>query len=207
MKYLKLFLEHNEIPSHFIDLYSIGYVLDPNTGIMYAKWKKAFPSANILDRGYDQVVYSAENGYELDFDGTIPGVSPEEELELSKWWKSCEEMVGDKINWDMINVAKDLSLDYLDEGLDLNIQVLASITPTAGKIQVYYEGFSHNSSTQKWYKYFPEKMKIVTDGVLQYRFSLRETKSGNPTSRCELYNYELSQKLSEIYKSELIIKP
>ena len=201
MKYLKLFLEHNEIPSHFIDLYSIGYVLDPNTGIMYAKWTKA---------GYDQVVYSAEKGYELDFDGTIPGVSPEEELELSKWWKSCEEMVGDKINWDMINVAKDLSLDYLDEGLDLNIQVLASITryhQNGYKIQVYYEEFSHNSSTQKWYKYFPEKMKIVTDGVLQYRFSLRETKSGNPTSRCELYNYELSQKLSEIYKSELIIKP
>ena len=191
MKYLKLFLEHNEIPSYFIDLDSIGYVLNPNTGFMYAKWKKG---------GYDH-----ENGYEVDFDGTIEGVSPEEELELSKWWKSCEEMVGDKINWDMINVAKDLSLDYLDEGLDLNIQVLASIT--AGKIQVYYEGFSHNSSTQKWYKYFPEKMKIVTDGVLQYRFSLRETKSGNPVSRCELYNYELSQKLSEIYKSELIIKP
>ena len=193
MKYLKLFLEHNEIPSHFIDLDSIGYVLDPNTGFMYAKWKKG---------GYDH-----ENGYEVDFDGTIEGVSPEEGLELSKWWKSCEEMVGDKINWEMINMAKDLSLDYLDEGLDLNIQVLASITPTAGKIQVYYEGFSHNSSTQKWYKYFPEKMKIVTDGVLQYRFSLRETKSGNPVSRCELYNYELSQKLSEIYKSELIIKP
>ena len=193
MRYLKLFLEHNEIPSYFIDLDSIGYVLDPNTGFMYAKWKKG---------GYDH-----ENGYEVDFDGTIEGVSPEEELELSKWWKSCEEMVGDKVNWDMINVAKDLSLDYLDEGLDLNIQVLASITSTAGKIQVYYEGFSHNSSTQKWYKYFPEKMKIVTDGVLQYRFSLRETKSGNPVSRCELYNYELSQKLSEIYKSELIIKP
>jgi hypothetical protein len=196
MRYLKLFLEHNETPSHFIDLDSIGYVLDPNTGMMYAKWKKG---------GYDH-----ENGYEVDFDDTIEGVSPEEELELSKWWKSCEEMVGDKINWDMINVAKDLSLDYLDEGLDLNIQVLASITryhQNGYKIQVYYEGFSHNSSTQKWYKYFPEKMKIVTDGVLQYRFSLRETKSGNPVSRCELYNYELSQKLSEIYKSELIIKP
>ena len=193
MRYLKLFLEHSEVPSYFIDLDSVGYVLDPNTGFMYAKWKKG---------GYDH-----ENGYEVDFDDTIEGVSPEEELELSKWWKSCEEMVGDKINWQMINMAKDLSLDYLDKGLELSIQVIASITPAAGKIQVYYEHFSHKSNSTKWYKYFPEKMKIVTDGVLQYRFSLRETNSGNPVSRCELYNYELSQKLSEIYKSELIIKP
>jgi hypothetical protein len=193
MRYLKLFLEHSEVPSYFIDLDSAGYVLDPNTGFMYAKWKKG---------GYDH-----ENGYEVDFDDTIEGVSPEEELELSKWWKSCEEMVGDKINWQMINMAKDLSLDYLDKGLELSIQVIASITPAAGKIQVYYEHFSHKSNSTKWYKYFPEKMKIVTDGVLQYRFSLRETNSGNPVSRCELYNYELSQKLSEIYKSELIIKP
>lgn len=192
MRYLKLFLEHSEVPSYFIDLDSAGYVLDPNTGFMYAKWKKG---------GYDH-----ENGYEVDFDDTIEGVSPEEELELSKWWKSCEEMVGDKINWQMINMAKDLSLDYLDKGLELSIQVIASITPAAGKIQVYYEHFSHKSNSTKWYKYFPEKMKIVTDGVLQYRFSLRETNSGNPVSRCELYNYELSQKLSEIYKSELIIK-
>jgi hypothetical protein len=192
MRYLKLFLEHSEVPSYFIDLDSVGYVLDPNTGFMYAKWKKG---------GYDH-----ENGYEVDFDDTIEGVSPEEELELSKWWKSCEEMVGDKINWQMINMAKDLSLDYLDKGLELSIQVIASITPAAGKIQVYYEHFSHKSNSTKWYKYFPEKMKIVTDGVLQYRFSLRETNSGNPVSRCELYNYELSQKLSEIYKSELIIK-
>jgi hypothetical protein len=189
MRYLKLFLEHSEVPSYFIDLDSVGYVLDPNTGFMYAKWKKG---------GYDH-----ENGYEVDFDDTIEGVSPEEELELSKWWKSCEEMVGDKINWQMINMAKDLSLDYLDKGLELSIQVIASITPAAGKIQVYYEHFSHKSNSTKWYKYFPEKMKIVTDGVLQYRFSLRETNSGNPVSRCELYNYELSQKLSEIYKSEL----
>ena len=40
MKYLRLYKEHNEIPDYFIDLDSIGYVLDPNTGMMYAKWKK-----------------------------------------------------------------------------------------------------------------------------------------------------------------------
>lgn len=57
MRYLKLFLEHSEVPSYFIDLDSVGYVLDPNTGFMYAKWKKG---------GYDH-----ENPYEVDFDDTL----------------------------------------------------------------------------------------------------------------------------------------
>ena len=193
MKYLKLFLEHSEIPDYFIDLDSVGYVLDPNTGMMYAKWRKG---------GYDH-----ENGYEVDFDDTIEGVSPEEELELSKWWKSCEDTVGNKINWQMINMAKDLSLDYLDEGLELSIQILASKFSGEQKINVYYEQFSHKSNYIKWYKYFPEKMKIVTGGLLQYRFMLRETTSGKPVSRCQMYNSELYDQLSEIYKNETIIKP
>lgn len=193
MRYLKLFLEHSEIPDYFIDLDSVGYVLDPNTGMMYAKWKKG---------GYDH-----ENGYEVDFDDTIEGVSPEEELELSKWWRSCEDTVGNKINWQMINMAKDLSLDYLDEGLELSIQVLASKFSGEQKTQVYYEHFSHKSNSIKWYKYFPEKMKIVTDGLLQYKFMLREATSGKPVSRCQMYNDELWSQLSEIYKNETIIKP
>lgn len=193
MKYLRLYKEHNEIPDYFIDLESIGYVLDPYKGLMYPKWKAG---------GYDH-----QNGYEVDFDGEIEGVSDREKSELGKWWKSCEEVVGDKINWDMINMAKDLSLDYLDEGLELNILVLASRWSGSGKLQVYYEGFSHNVNTKKWYKYFPEKMEIVTDGVLHYRFNLRETKSGNPVSRCQLYNHELYSQLSEIYQNEIIIKP
>lgn len=193
MKYLRLYKEHNEIPDYFIDLDSVGYVLDPNTGMMYAKWRKG---------GYDH-----ENGYEVDFDDTIEGVSPEEELELSKWWKSCEDTVGNKINWQMINIAKDLSLDYLDEGLELSIQILASKFSGEQKINVYYEQFSHKSNYIKWYKYFPEKMKIVTDGLLQYKFTLKETTSGKPVSRCQMYNSELYDQLSEIYKNETIIKP
>lgn len=34
MRYLKLFLEHNEIPDYFTDLESIGYVLEPYKDLM-----------------------------------------------------------------------------------------------------------------------------------------------------------------------------
>lgn len=191
MKYLRLYKEHNEIPDYFIDLKSIGYVLDPYKGLMYAKWKAG---------GYDH-----QNGYEVDFDDEIEGVSPEEKLELSKWWRSCEEVVGDKLNWQMINMAKDLSLDYLDEGLLLNILVLSSNISDKQKFQVYWESFSHHSTSKGWHRYFPEKMQFVSDGIIQYRFTLKETTSGKPVSRCQLYNWELKTQLSEIYPQEIIL--
>ena len=49
MRYLKLYEEYDTIPSNFIRLDSIGHVLDPEEGVIYAMWKKG---------GYDH-----ENGY------------------------------------------------------------------------------------------------------------------------------------------------
>ena len=39
MRYLKLYEEYDSIPDNFIRLDSIGHVLDPNEGLIYAIWK------------------------------------------------------------------------------------------------------------------------------------------------------------------------
>ena len=57
MKYLKLYEEHNTIPDKFIRLNSIGHVLDPEEGVIYAMWKKG---------GYDH-----ENPYDVSYDVSL----------------------------------------------------------------------------------------------------------------------------------------
>lgn len=184
-------VESTEIPDHFIDLTSIGYVLDPYKGVMYPKWKAG---------GYDE-----KNPYEVDFDNSIEGLNHEETLEVEKWWKSCKEFSG-KINFSLIETAKDLALEYCDEGLSFQVLVTASKWSGSGRLQVYYNRISSNREEEKWYKYFPEKMEIVKNGVMSYKFRVSETRSGMPVSRCELYNAELREKLSEMFPSEVILE-
>ena len=67
MIYLKLYEEHNSIPDKFIRLDSIGYVLDPEEGVLYPTLKAG---------GYDH-----NNSYEVGWDASIDGIS-DEDMEL-----------------------------------------------------------------------------------------------------------------------------
>lgn len=183
-------VESTEIPDHFIDLRSIGYVLDPYKGVMYAKWKAG---------GYDE-----KNPYEVDFDNSIEGLNTEETLEVEKWWKSCEEW-SHRVNFSLIKTAEDLALEWIDKGLSFSVLVIASRWSGSGKLQVYYLNISSEGDSEKWYRYFPEKMEIVERGLIQYKFTVRETKPGMPVSMCELYNSELRSKLSEMFPQEVIL--
>ena len=112
MRYLKLYEEHNSIPDNFIRLDSIGHVLDPEEGVIYALLKKG---------GYD-----SENPYEIEQD--LNHISDEEKQIVDKYWTSCEDITKDRINWNLIQTAKDLSLEYLDEGNELRIEVVVTET-------------------------------------------------------------------------------
>ena len=164
MKYLKLYENFEQgissIPDNFIMLNSIGHVLDPETGLMYAVWKRG---------GYD-----IENPYEV-CDNGIEDISDEEREIVDKYYLSCEDVVKTKINWKLIQMTKDLSLEYLDEGNELKIKVIATETKTqlmiGNKIFVYNEIFSHEEDNIIWNKYFPNKDSNVLSQFL-YAFLL-----------------------------------
>jgi hypothetical protein len=207
MKYLKLFenfghgiafREARLIPDNFIRLDSIGHVLDPEKGLMYAIWKRG---------GYNH-----ENPYEVEYDNGIENISDEEKKIVDKYWLSCEDVVKTKINWKLIQMTKDLSLDYLDEGNELKIKVITTETKThlmiGNKIFVYNEIFSHEEDNITWNKYFPNKMNIVKNGFLTYEFTIqpqRESKNWGIKAWEPEMTRELSSKLIEMFPDETIV--
>lgn len=208
MKYLKLYENFghgiSSIPDNFIMLNSIGHVLDPETGLMYAIWKNG---------GYD-----IENPYEV-CDNGIEDISDEEREIVDKYYLSCEDVIKTKINWKLIQMAKDLSLEYLDEGNELKIKVIATETKTqlrrylrinrlGNKIFVYNEIFSHEEDNIIWNKYFPNKMNIVKNGFLAYEFTIqpqRESRNWGIKAWEPEMTRELSSKLIEMFPDETIV--
>ena len=142
MRYLKIYEEYDSIPDNFIRLDSIGHVLDPNEGLIYAIWKKG---------GYDH-----ENGYDVD-EHEVQGLSDEDREVLDKYWLSVEPFIKDKINFDLIETTKELALDYLDDGCRLIIYSFIS------DILVYTEIFEHSGKSIKYPKYFKNKLDIITE--------------------------------------------
>lgn len=165
MRYLKLYEEYDTIPTNFIRLNSIGHVLDPEEGIIYAMWKRG---------GYDH-----ENGYEIDDDGEYAdGLSDEDIDVVSNLMSSCEPFFRDRINFDLMQTAEEISLDYLDDGYTLVSQVLIESDEKdeeSGDFIDYlvYSGiFSHQfSGENKYSRFFSKKMKVVkSKSDLIYRF-------------------------------------
>jgi hypothetical protein len=211
MKYLKLYEEHDTIPDNFIRLNSIGHVLDPEEGVIYAMWKRG---------GYDH-----ENPYDVSYDGSIDGLSDEDREIVDKYWLSIEPVVKQRINWELVENAKDLSLDYLDEGYYLNIQVLIEDFPEFSDLfgeeegvngtrhLVYFETFSHDFNNKEYKKFFPVNTKFIKESKeLVYRFSFnvdrsRQNLMTSYLSNTDKMNGELKTKLEEMFPTEkLIIK-
>jgi hypothetical protein len=164
---------------------------------MYSMWKKG---------GYD-----SENPYEVEYDNGIKGISDEEKKIVDKYWISCENFIKNKINWELIQMAKDLSLDYLDEQNELIIRVMSSETKThlmiGNKIFVYSEIFSHQENNITWNKYFPNKMNIVKNGFLTYEFTIqpqRESKNWGIKAWEPEMTRELSSKLIEMFPETIV---
>ena len=178
MKYLKLFNEHNTIPSNFIRFNSIGHVLDPDNGTIYAIWKKG---------GYDH-----ENPYEVD-DHEIQGLDDNDLKTLNKYWLYSEPFVKENINWKLIETTKDLSLDYLDDGCRLIIYVFIS------DILVYTDLSSHSRSSNKWSRYFKKNIDIISNSNdISYKIRLDSKKNNYLSDESK----ELSLSVKDYFPNE-----
>ena len=180
MKHIKTFNEHDTIPDNFIRLDSIGHVLDPDEGIIYAMWKRG---------GYDH-----ENGYDVD-EVEVQGLDERDKDLLDRHWLSVEPLVKDKINFDLIDTAKDLSLDYLDQGMRLIIYVFID------DILVYTQIFNHDSGKVEYPKYFKHKLDSISESLnVVYRIRL-DDKNYHYSS---VKSKELSNLLQDYFPNEKI---
>ncbi len=180
MRYLKIYEEFSAIPDDFVILDSIGHVLDPNEGLIYAIWKKG---------GYDH-----ENGYDVD-EVEVQGLSDEDRVVLDKYWLSVESLVKDKINFDLVETTKELALDYLDEGDRLIIYTFIS------DILVYTEIFSHDVESVSYSKYFKNRLDIIkSSDDVKYVIRLDDKKYYFQSEKTK----ELSSLVKEYFPTEKI---
>jgi hypothetical protein len=97
------------------------------------------------------------------------------------------------INWDLINTAKELTLDYLDEGISLRYIVYYK-PETSTTFDVLEGRFSHDGDTFDWNYY--DKNAIIDSEDLFYIFWL-------PLATSDI-NDSLRSHLREIYPNENI---
>lgn len=113
---------------------------------------------------------------------------------VRKFNKFIKESYGSNpsINWELIDTAKDLALEYLDEGLDIHYDVWYKEpeSKTPGPFKVLEGKFSHKDDTYLWYKWQFEEDEILNTENIYYNFWLTtETKMGS---------YKEMQKLREL---------
>jgi len=187
MKYLKIYEEYNNIPDNFISLNSIGSVLDANNGIIYPMLRNG---------GYDE-----DNPFDIEHSSdNIEGISNEDMQVINKYYLSCESLVKDKINWNLIETGKDLSLDELDKGYDLFIRVFTESNFKLGLDAhlVYFERFSHDSEVKNFLRYFPNNMgEIKNCDNFYYNFSFQNNTSH--LSDVNKMNKKLEERLSKMF--------
>jgi hypothetical protein len=175
--------------------------------------------------------YDHENGYEID-DGNLvhdgedqyaDGLSNEDISVIDKYLLSCEPVVKDKINFDLMQTAKEISLDFLDDGYTLVSQVLiesdekdedsdedSSIFNFIDYL-VYSEMFSHRftiETEKKYSRFFSNRMKVVkSKSDLIYRFWLAPDYSRFKGTANELneFNKEIFDRLKGMFPDENIV--
>ena len=112
---------------------------------------------------------------------------------LSK--EEVEQIYTPIINWDLINDAKDMSLEYLDNGAQIVIGVIDVCLNT-----IYYEEFSHLLNNKLWYR--------TNDGMshsqLTYKFMVFNRKENSNVIIWRDDCKELIDRLRRAYPKEKI---
>lgn len=165
MLYLKKFdsytFTYPKIPNDWIKLDSIGYVVNPQNGISYPMMRK-------------DNTYEVDNPHEAEVDGY--NEISQDDLDLLKdVWVSTDKIIKNKINFNIIETLKDLSLDYVDDGMMLSCRVfcdefkLGSYMP----IPVYYESLTKDKNHKHYAKYFLHKTNLIKSSTkMLYGFDI-----------------------------------
>ena len=187
MKYLKRFNEssdhaYRKIPDNWIKLNSIGYVLNQHTGDIYPMHK---------DGTYD--VYELFDAQEEPFHS----LSEEDQETVDKYFKSSEPLLKNSINFELIDTLKDLSMDYIDEGVFLTIYVYSTSKQPKRDFLVYYESFTSNDNFKEFSKFYKHDMDLLDPSNLKYRFRVTNGES-KPSFNDNTYEYPYKR----VYKVE-----
>lgn len=201
MKYLKLYrLFESNTGNGLIQLVSINQFFDPGEGILYPVRFKIV--GNALDI-YGDGECDRDNPYILNdnpsgFLRTI-GASEEDIEIVQSSLQSTEEHAKNKINWELIETAKDLSLSYLDDGSRLCVYVFTKDS-NIGDVLCYVEIFSHNDSAKRWMSLFRNKIEVIKR-CNQLEYMIRVDKGGilEPEKSKELFSL-----MKEYFPNEII---
>jgi hypothetical protein len=172
MRYLKKFNEA-KTPDNFIELKSIGYVLDPDKGVVYP---------TLAGGNYDD-----DNGHSVGDDyREYIGISDKDIKIIETYYKSTEELAKQNIDWELIKSIKELALDYLDKDYKLNIVV------TAKMIKVYNEFCSHLETESDYKRYFPEEWNkfLEVNKPENYYYTVRLLKPFSIMSSDRAYTFD-----------------
>jgi hypothetical protein len=212
MKYIKLFEEATNVPDYFVELESINHYLDSKSGVIYPILKSG---------GYDERndfdLEAFTSGFEetqIPRDAPTGNISHEDQMIIDQYRQSTEKYFKDKINWDLIDLAKERSLDIIDNGGRLLISVSAQVS-TKSSFFIYYEDMTHTKPKQSWNMYFEDSMSILSNytGELIYNIQLFKILKQNPLpwgddftsyKSVETETSELIELLNRLYPDENI---
>ena len=151
--FIKESKEDYDVPSHFVELNSIGYYLDPIEGKIYAMLKNG---------GYELEPYNVEDD--------IENLSDDERRLVDSFYISTEKLIKDRLNLDLIHdiVDRCISEELIDDGVGIYTAALVRDHNyhTSRSILTYsltYNNIKSNNNDLKynWKKVFKRDADIV----------------------------------------------
>jgi len=159
MKYLKKYrIFESQIPENFIELKSIGHVFDPDSGLVYAMFKRG---------GYDK-----ENPY--DVEDEISNISDGDMEIVNKHMTYSKDVID--IDDRTINDIKDILLDLIDNSYKVSVSL------EVNTIHVLTKLFGNTRDWPHYVNLFPKYLKMVKDSD-KYIYSINIR--GNYSSKFE----------------------
>lgn len=159
MKYLKKYrIFESQIPENFIELKSIGHVLDPDSGLVYAMFKRG---------GYDK-----ENPW--DVEDEIYNMSDDDVEIVNKYMTYSKDVID--VDDKTINDIKDILLDLIDNSYKVSVSL------EVNTIHVLTRLFGNEREWLRYENLFPRYLKMVKDSD-KYIYSINIR--GNYSSQFE----------------------
>ena len=151
-KYIDFIKESNgyRIPDHFVELNSIGHYLDTLSGEMYPMYADGSFDE---DESFD--VYDDLDDHD--------GLSEDDKRLIDSFRISIEELIGDKINLDLMEdiIDKCISEGLVDEGVEIVVRaiVLPKDIPTV--VNLYRIDNQNNNINYTWYRVFKDEANTI----------------------------------------------
>jgi hypothetical protein len=152
--FIKESREDYDVPSHFVELNSIGCYLDPNEGKLYAM---------LANGGCDDEPYNVED----DLDGLsgdditlAPFIAGDKRL-IESFRISTEELLKDKINLDL---TEDIMDRCISEGLvdeNVYIDIRAMVRMYSYSLTAYKVYSKNNKIDYTWKKVFKDEADVL----------------------------------------------